>query len=185
MRDRMWMAAKAAMAAALGTAMPAHAQLTDELGRCAAIAVNADRLACYDGAVATISPETQAISKRRAAETARLEREAAAAAAVAANEAARAEAEARKQAFGTRQAYAKEAEARVQKVEGTVKTTILAPTGATIVILDNGQVWAQLESRGLPSIRTGDAVEVNRNAFGGFEMTLMRSKRAFQVKRIN
>lgn len=166
-------------------AVPAQAQLADELGKCAAIAVNTDRLACYDKAVAGISAETRAIAERRAVETARLEREAAAAAAAAAAEKAKADLERRKLAFGTREGYAQDAVGRVEKVEAKVKTSLLAQTGATVLVLDNGQVWAQLESRGLPSIRTGDGVEVKRNAFGGFELTLLRQKRTFQVKRLN
>ncbi len=177
------------LAATIGAAMlaatPAMAQLADELGKCAAIAANADRLACYDKAVAAISAETRAISERRAIETARLDREAAAAAAAAAAEKAKAAAEARKAAFGSREGYAQDAVGRVEQIESKVKTTLLAQTGATVLILENGQVWAQLESRGLPSIRAGDGVEVKRNAFGGFELTLVRSKRTFQVKRLN
>ncbi len=170
---------------ALLAAAPASAQLAEEMTRCAVIAINADRLACYDKAVSGISAEARQISQRRAAETARIEREAAAAAAIAANEKARADAEARKAAFGSKEQYRQEAVERVQKIEAKVKNTILAQTGATVIILDNGQVWAQLESRGLPSIRTGDAITVDRNNFGGFEMTLGRSKRTFQVKRLN
>ena len=166
-------------------ATPVQAQLADELGKCAAVAANADRLACYDRAVAGISAETRAISARRAVETARLEREAAAAAELAAAEKAKAAIAARKAAFGSREGYAQDAVGRVEKIEAKVKTALLAQTGATVLILDNGQVWAQLESRGVPSIRPGDAVEVNRNAFGGFELMLMRQKRSFQVKRLN
>lgn len=170
---------------ALLAASPVVAQTPPAMLECAGIAVNAQRLACYDKAVASTSSEAMAISKRRAVETARLERDAAAAAAIAANEAARVEAEARRQAFGSRAGYAQEAAERITKVEAAVKSTILAQTGSTVVILDNGQVWAQLESRGTPSIRTGDKVIVERNAFGGFELTLVRQKRTFQVKRLN
>ena len=65
-------------------AAPAAAQTQTELLACAVIARDADRLACFDAAVATSSAEARAASQKRVAESARIAAEEAVVAAAAA-----------------------------------------------------------------------------------------------------
>ncbi|MBC7521929.1 MAG: hypothetical protein H7268_12660, partial [Sandarakinorhabdus sp.] len=79
----------AAIVLLIAPAIPAAAQAAkDPLARmtteCAVIARDVDRLACYDAAIAEVSPEARAASERRAKETARIAAEAAVVAAAAA-----------------------------------------------------------------------------------------------------
>ena len=174
--------------------MPVLAQSPAEIIACATIARDAERLACYDAAVADSSAEARAASKKRAAESARIAAEEAAAAAAAAKLKAEADAVARAKAklesFGaegvaTRSAERFEADpGQLQELEASISDVLTNQSGLGVFMLDNGQVWKQADTVNLPNIRTGDKVKIERSMLGGYKLFFVRQNRATPVKRI-
>lgn len=173
---------------------PAAAQAPAELLACAAIVRDAERLACYDAAVAQTSPEARAASAARARETARVAAEEAAAAAAAAKIKAEADAvaaaAARREAFGAEGVAARGAErfapvpGEIQQIEAAITETLTNRSGLAVFLLDNGQMWRQVDTDSLPNVRAGDKVTVKRAGLGGYHLDLVRQKRRFLVKRL-
>ncbi len=173
-------------------AAPAAAQMPAKLLDCAAIARDADRLACYDAAVADSSSEARAASERRARESARIAAEEAAVAAAAAKQKAEAdaiaEAAARKEAFGA-EAVASRPErfqappGQIQQIDAVVTEVLTNRSGLGVFLLDNGQIWRQADTDSLPNVRTGEKVTIKRALLGGYDMTFERSHRTVLVKR--
>ena len=134
----MRLAALAVLLAATA-ATPAAAQTAADLMKCITIARDADRLACYDAAVAEVSPQAKALSEQRAKETAR----------IAAEEAAAAEAAAKAKADA--EAYLATAAATVHaaKVEralvGAVNVTVAARALDVAVGADDDAIKAALD----------------------------------------
>ena len=168
---------------------PALAQTPAELLACAAIARDADRLGCYDAAMANSSPAARAASEIRAKESARLAAEAAAATALAAKAQAEADRQARRQAFGiegvasNRDRFKPGAD-EIVKVDAGIVEMLTNKSGLGVFVLDNSQIWKQADTVGLPNIRTGDKVTIAKNRFGGYELTLLKQKRVTLVKRL-
>ncbi len=169
---------------------PAVAQSRADLLACAAIGRDADRLACYDNAMSDASPEAKAAKEARARESARLAAEAAAAAAVAAKAKAEADAIARRDAFGAEGVASRSAErfkpdpGQVQEVEASITEMLTNRSGLGVFLLDNGQMWKQADTIGLPNIRIGDRVKITRTALGGYNLLFLKQKRDTPVKRI-
>ena len=168
---------------------PAAAQAPKDLLACAAIARDPQRLACYDAAVATSSPEARAASEVRARETALIAAEDAAAAAIVAKARAEADAKARREAFGaedvtTRPDRFKARPEEIRKVEAAIVEVLSNRSGLGVFILDNGQIWRQADTGGLPNVRPGDRVEIARTNLGGYHLTFLRQKRVALVKRM-
>jgi len=172
-------------------ATPLPAEILD----CAAVARDADRLACYDRVVANSSAEARAAAEKRRVESERIAAEEAAVAAAAAAAAATAQAEAaaaaKREAFGAEAIPSRSADRaaatadEVQTVSSTITEVLTNRAGLSVFVLDNGQIWRQLDSSGgLPNIRTGDAVEINRAMLGGYRMTFVKSRRMTPVKRM-
>lgn len=162
----------------------AAAAQSPELLRCAAVADNEARLACYDKAVAGMSTEARAISERRATETARLQREKAEADRRAA-EAARAAAEAKRRAeFGDLRAQQDEAtKIDIRQIETGIDEVFNTQTGLAVFLLENGQLWRQETAQSLPIVRKGDKVIIKKGLLGSFNMTLVGKNRTFTVIR--
>ncbi len=148
----------------------------------------AERLACYDRAVAGLSQEARALSERREAET----RAAAAAAATlaaqqAADAAAKQEAE-RLAAFGRDSMPTKDrpppAVESLDKVEAKIGETFTTADGKLIFVLDNGQMWRQTEGFQLPPVRPGYDVVVKKGLMGGFSITVLKIGRTVKVTRM-
>jgi hypothetical protein len=172
---------------------------------CAAVRSDAERLACYDKAAAALNPEIAKLNAERekaAREDARL-------AAARAEEAARlaaAKAEADKQA-AQQQAAQLAAKAQVDAfgassvapdkrpeknaaqtqeldtLQATIKEILRGPLGELIVVLDNDQIWRQVEVETLPVVRVGDKVTIKKRLLSGFLMTLERQRRTTAVRR--
>lgn len=176
------------------TPAPAAAQVPADFLACAAIVRDSERLACYDAAVAQSSPEARAASAARARESARIAAEEAAAAAAAAKLKAEADAvaaaAARREAFGAEGVASRGAErfaapeGEIQRIEAAITETLTNRSGLAVFLLDNGQMWRQVDTASLPNVRPGDKVTVSRAGLGGYHLDLVRQKRRVLVKRM-
>lgn len=183
----------AVSAAALAT--PAAAQDAADLMRCIEIARDADRLACYDAAVATASPQARALSEKRAKETARIAAEEAIAAEAAAKAKAEADAAARaaqaKADFGAESVSSRKVSERsksapdeVIKLDAKLSEILTNREGKYVFLLDNGQLWRQVSTEAGLNIRAGDDVVVEKGTMGGYRISFTRIKRWVLVKRL-
>jgi hypothetical protein len=171
----------------------ASAEATADIIACAAIARDAERLACYDAAVADTSPAARAAAEARTRESARIAAADAAIAAAAAK--ARAEADAVAVAAAQREAFGAEAVAsrpdrfkpdagQLQQVETGITEMLTNVSGLGVFLLENGQLWRQADTVGLPNVRPGDRVRLSRASLGGYHMTFLKQKRRTLVKRM-
>ncbi len=158
-----------------------------KLIECAAIATDADRLACYDRTVAALSAEARAVAEARAAVAATAAAKAATEAAAAAEAARLAQAETKRQAFG---AEGLPADVRpsdpnaIGEIE-TVLTEILTNrAGQATYLLENGQLWRQIDGDATFNVRAGEGVKISRAAMGSYRMQFLRSKRFVSVRRL-
>jgi hypothetical protein len=190
----MRVAALAVLLAATGAA-PAAAQTAADLMTCITIARDADRLACYDAAVAQVSPQAKALSEQRAKETARIAAEEAAAAEAAAKAKAEADAAARaaqaKADFGSEGVASKKVSERskpdpdeITKLDATLTEILTNREGKYVFLLDNGQLWKQVSTEAGLNIRAGDAVVLEKSTMGGYRLNFTRLKRWILVKRL-
>ena len=175
-------------------ALPARAQKPADLLACATIPRDAERLACYDAAVAATSPEARAASEARARESARIAAEEAAVAAAAAK--AKAEADARaaeiakRENFGAEGVASRSAErfepipGELQQIEAGITEVLTNRSGLGVFLLDNGQMWRQADTVSLPNIRPGQRVVIARAVLGGYQLTFVGKNRGTLVKRM-
>lgn len=177
---------------------PAMAQGTDPIPRamaeCAVIARDAERLACYDAAIAQTSPQARAITERRAKESARIAAEEAAIAAAAAR--ARAEtdrlaaAEARRNAFGAETVTTRGGKRfegspdEIRTIDTTIAESFKNRDGFSVFLLENGQLWREVDLPTTLNTRAGDKVMLQHAPLGGYKMNFARLKREILVKRM-
>lgn len=171
------------------------ADLPSEVLKCAGVARDADRLACYDSAVSASSAEARAMSERRARESARLAaEEKAAAEAKAKAEAERLAAEKarrKKEDFGAEAIASRAPEVRqeraleeIQSVESKVAEVLTNRSGLGVFVLENGQMWRQVDTQAVPNVRTGDQARVERAPLGGYNIVFPRLHRRLLVRRM-
>lgn len=194
MRKSVWMGLAAVAAVAGSAPAPAAAQAAKDLLECAAIPRDADRLACYDAAVAQASPAARAASETRAREARRIAAEEATAAAAAAKAKAAADAvaaaAAAREDFGAEGVPSRSAErfrpapGEVVEIEAGITEVLTNRSGLGVFMLDNGQVWRQVDTTNLPNIRDGDRVKVAKGTLGGYDLVFVKSKRRAKVKRL-
>ena len=188
MRKRVY----AATALLLAPITAAAAQNPADLVKCATIARDAERLACYDAAVADSSAQARAASQIRARESARIAAEEAAIVAAAAKAKAEADAvalaAAQKAAFGAEGARSAERFApradEIQEIAANITETLVNRSAQNVFLLDNGQMWRQVDAGSIPNVRTGDSVVIARAGLGGYHLKFVRQKRQILVKRL-
>ncbi|MFZ4687682.1 MAG: hypothetical protein ACOYLS_00450 [Polymorphobacter sp.] len=173
---------------------PARAQATAAILACATIARDAERLACYDAAVADSSPQARAASKARAAESARIAADEAAIAAAAAKAKAEADAiameKAKRENFGAEGVTARGVErfapapGEIQQIDAIITDVLTNRSSQNVFLLDNGQMWRQVDAGSLPNVRNGDAVKIVKAALGGYDLNFIKQKRRVRVKRL-
>jgi hypothetical protein len=175
-------------------AVPAMAQSQSELLACALIARDAERLACFDAAVANSSAEARAASQKRAVESARIAAEEAAIAAAAAKAKAEADAialaEAKKAAFGAEGVSSRGVErfapdpGDIQELDAKVTEVLVNRSQQNVFLLDNGMMWRQVDAGAIPNVRPDDEVKLSKVPLGGYKLYFVRSKRMVKVKRL-
>ncbi len=168
---------------------PAMAQNPAALMHCVAIARDAERLACFDNAMVDSSPEARAAARVRAAETARINAEEAAAAAVVARQRAEAEARAKRESFGAEGVASRPERfspppGELQEVETGLTEMLTNSAGLGVFLLENGQLWKQVDTASLPNIRIGDRLLLTRAPLGGYKLNFLKQKRWVLVKRV-
>ncbi len=174
----------------LFVAAPLSAQIAPDVMACVAVPRDVDRLACFDAAVAKASPQARAAADARAAETARIN--AAEAAAAAAALAARAEADTAKkaEAFGGETVVQRgkdrfaAPEGELQAIETGITEILTNQSGLGVFLLENGQLWRQVDTAAMPRARPGDRVTVTRAALGGYRLNFVKQQRWILVKRL-
>ena len=184
----------AALFLLLVPAAPALAQMPAELLTCAVIARDAERLACFDAAVAASSAEARAASQKRAIESARIAAEEAAITAAAAKAKAEADAvalaAAKKAAFGSEgvtargfERFAPDAD-EIQEIDAKISDVLVNRSHQNVFLLDNGMMWRQVDAGSILNVRPDDEVKLSKVALGGYKLYFVRSKRMVKVKRL-
>jgi len=164
---------------ALLMAAPVAAQGTQPFVDCAAKLADAERLACYDKAVEAASADARRIAETR--------RKAAAEAALVTAAAEKAAAEAKQRdRFGREgvRAFRDDDDGEAQQVTAAVTEALRDQIGKVVLILDNGQMWRQVDGFALPGIKPGTIVTVQRGAMGSYRVKLAGSARTAQVVRM-
>lgn len=175
--------ALATLAVASPMALPAQpATGAADLARCRALAVPAERLACYDAIVdGAFPPPPPAPPVAANPVTVPAGSVAPAAAAVAPPTP--------EDLFGLDPARS---DARVREAAGIGRVEELPlrvtevrrdATGKAVLAFDNGQAWAQLDSTSV-RLAPGDAVVIRRAAFGSFLLVPATGNRSIWVRRI-
>jgi hypothetical protein len=151
-----------ALACAPALANDTQDRVPPELRSCVPIQRNAERLACFDRAIAVLAAGTEGAALAAATPEA---------------------------TFGLGAsnrdgaAVLAQASADLQSVQSTVKGFGRAGDGSMIFHLDNGQSWRQL-SGGDTLLKAGDSVTINRAALGSFQMKVP-SGRTAKVRRVD
>jgi hypothetical protein len=159
-------------------AAPATAQVEAAMVRCAAKVEEGERLTCYDDIVRGLSAEAKRVSEAREKEAAvRAEAAAAAAAAKAAEQ--------RKADFGRAgiEGFGGRDSDRIEQIEAGVTEILKDAGGKSIFVLDNGQIWRQVDGFG-SSARVGTRVIVKRGTLGAYRLAVPGSNRVVQVIRM-
>jgi hypothetical protein len=173
----------------LAAATSAAAQAPADLMSCVGIASDSDRLACYDRIMANASPAASAAATLRAAETTRLNTAVAAAAAVAAQQRAEADAGAKRAGFGAENVTSRADRfapppGQLQEVETGISDIMANNSGLGVFLLENGQLWKQVDTASTPNARIGDRVLLTRAPLGGYKLNFVKQKRWVLVKRV-
>jgi hypothetical protein len=132
-----------APAAAQSSDTPSTLPVIDQLYACRAIADPAQRLACYDSAVAAVQTAVQSRDIRI------IDRDTAARADV---------------------ALARPVP--IQSVDSTIRTAARDVAGRLTLLLENGQVWVQTEGDSNSVPRAGTRVQIRRTTLGGYFATV-------------
>jgi hypothetical protein len=176
------------LALLLGTApVLAQSALTDKIKRCAAVENDAERLACYDGAVAAVDAEAAKMAAERKAQAEQRKREEQAKAEADAKLAAEKTAKDKVDAFG---AAGMPSDRRpevktdsIDELQASITEVFYSPMNQMILVLDNGQMWRQMDGMSVPAVRNGDKVVIKKRALSGFRLTFVRQKRTIDIKR--
>jgi hypothetical protein len=149
-----------------------RAQEPETARKCASIAEDGQRLACYDGIFRSGRPD---------------ETHATPAAAVPSGSTAVDSTAVSAADFGLTEQQIRQTRPDESPEPDAITSPITqlkrAPTGELIVTLENGQVWRQTDSTSSRGLRTGDQVTVKRAAMGSFFLTVA-GQPTLRVRRI-
>ncbi|HEU4531891.1 MAG TPA: hypothetical protein VFR59_11930 [Steroidobacteraceae bacterium] len=137
---------------------------------CASLHVDAERLACYDRAIAALTATPDAATPPEAAKPVSAEEMFGVTAGM--NSAAN------PPAAPEREQQLDEISAKITEIRGVANNADRA-----LLTLDNGQVWQVTEAWSSVVMKKGDVVRIKRGTLGSFRM-IGRSNRALRVKRV-
>lgn len=165
----------------LGFAAVTRAALPDDLARCRDIGDAAARLQCYDAIASPAALATHSPDQRPA--------EAAGAAAPASVAAATATSTPSPEAlFGVDAQQSEEAlrqaagVGRLEELESRIASVRVTAEGKPVFVLDNGQVWRQLDSP--PArLQAGEVVRIRRASLGSYLLLRPDGGRGIRVRR--
>ncbi len=165
---------------------PVYADSLAAFKTCASVADDAARLACFDREMIAIDAvAAQAAKDRTIASLAKAKADAAKAEADHLAEAERT-LKAKKESFGAEQLPAVQRSkdlSEVKQLDATIVEVLTNSLGDFTLVLDNGQMWKQMESATLPPIRNGDAVRIKKGLISGFRVTFLKMGRTVSVQR--
>lgn len=166
--------------------------LAAQLRRCAGLAEAGARLACYDalagspaatgvGATAGLAASTPSMAGKSGKQMAATN-SGAATAAVAASAATPTPSVAD---FGVHNGPLEERQGpvREKRMLAVISGVSTRPNGEVVVTLDNGQVWAQIQSANYP-VEPGDHVEIDVAALGSYVLWSPSKRRVMKVTRV-
>lgn len=149
--------------AALAVAAQAGAGIEEQLADCAAIADRLKRLICYDDLAASVAGTPAAEQRPEPRQQPAPDPEA---------------------EFGiVQRKEPEEPKQDLDKIHGEVADVDRDPYGALIITFTNGQVWKQIDQRGM-QIRKGDTVFVAKGALRSFLLGSDSHNVTIRVKRI-
>lgn len=137
---------------------------------CTATATDAERLACYDSAVAALrgaqsSGEVVAIDRGNVE---RLQRDSFGF---------------NLPSIGNLLPQVGHGDNVVDRVEATVTRMSLSPSGRSTFYMEDGQVWTQVDPERVYNVRAGDTVTIRRAAMGSFMISSPRGGAGIRVRR--
>jgi len=174
--ERMSLAFSAALLI-LASDMVMAGSLTEDLGACAVIGDDSERLDCYDGLANRTLPPTPTDNAAAVQPESKIPAQATAPPDLSSE-----------QLFGLgadeiRSSYeADSGTGDMKELRATVTEVHPAGPGRVLVVLDNGQTWRQVNTTNL-KLKAGDAITVHKAAFGSFKMKKVGSSRAMRVRR--
>lgn len=168
----------------------AHAQVQEEIRRCASIGADAERLACYD----RLFRDSNAAASRTTASAPLPVASSAPAPATATATAAGSIADATPDGeFGANPRLQEEQRRRERESQGSegaqelrvrIKKVDLHPYGLHVITLENGQVWQQREKVWELELKPGDEIVIRRGMLGSYRLQLEGQRVSSSVMRV-
>jgi hypothetical protein len=163
----------------------------EALGRCAAIAENNARLACYDALAPRVKDALATPPASLGHEPTKAEQESWFGFNIGSLFGGGSSEPTTPEQFGkerTVQAQAAREREEIDSISAGVTEVAFTPVGQFIVFLDNGQVWRQLQGESdrahFRSNPKDNKVTVSRGAFGSYNLAINGSDRIFKVTRV-
>lgn len=72
--------------------------------------------------------------------------------------------------------------APIDRIEAIIQSVRIAPSGAAVITLDNGQIWRQIDQERPFVLKPGKSVKISKASLGSFFL-VVGSNQAFRVRR--
>ncbi len=72
--------------------------------------------------------------------------------------------------------------APLDRIQAIIQSVRIAPSGAAVITLDNGQIWRQIDQERPFALKPGKSVQVSKASLGSFFL-VVGSSQAFRVRR--
>lgn len=70
----------------------------------------------------------------------------------------------------------------IDRIDAVIKSVRIAPSGAAVITLENGQIWRQIDSERNFPLKPGVSVRISKASLGSFFLTL-KSRVSYRVER--
>lgn len=161
----------------VATGVAQAGQPTENLNACAAVGDNSERLHCYDEAVNRKLPDTPVDTAATAAPESSAPGKIPVQAEMSPNQLFGLGADAIRRSYG--EALGEDV---LQELRASVTEIRSGGIDRILVVLDNGQIWRQVDTTNL-KIKVGDAVVIQTAALGSFKLKKDGSNRSMRVNR--